>query len=359
MLPPERRVADLVISARSSYEFLLGLTAFVTPHRVDSYDIGPGWFSDAEARLGSEEAKRLRGLNAGCEHVLMRFLSVAHDLPAPGSASDLLNRLEELPAEDLRLTLLGYYSKRTRRRTTPEVIAAAAAGDPEAQREFVTSTADGPECEATLRSLLQTPPADLRAFVLERLVTWRDRVFADQIVSIAPILEREVDRLRQRATEVGQERFLEEATNGVAVVAEPGIDTIELFPQWALRPWNVYWEHGSAQIVGVAVPAERASADPDEPPDRLVSLAKALGDERRLRILRRLASGSYTLQELSEHFEIPKTTLLHHLVILRAAGIVRVGAGTSGRYSLRHDVPRELARLLDAYLPIVPPPRPD
>ena len=89
------------------------------------------------------------------------------------------------------------------------------------------------------------------------------------------------------------DRFLEEATKGGSVVAEPGTDTIEVFPHWSLRPWNIFWEHGSAQIVGVPVPAEHASADPDEPPDRLVSLAKALGDERRLRILRRLAGGSY------------------------------------------------------------------
>ena len=122
----------------------------------------------------------------------------------------------------------------------------------------------------------------------------------------------------------------------------------------------VFWEHGTAQIIGVAVPPERATTDPEEPPERLVALAKALGDERRLRVLRRLTNGSFTLQELADHFEMPKTTLLHHLVILRAAGIVRVGPGTAGRYSLRPDVPIELARLLQVYLPIVPPaPRED
>jgi DNA-binding transcriptional ArsR family regulator len=139
------------------------------------------------------------------------------------------------------------------------------------------------------------------------------------------------------------------------VVAEPGTEVIELFPQWVLRPWNVFWEHGTAQIIGVPIPAEHASADPDEPPDRLVNLARALGDERRLRILRRLTTGSYSLQDLADHFGIPKTTLLHHLVILRSAGIVRVGPGPLGKYSLRPEMPLELHRLLDGYLPPVPP----
>ena len=350
-------MADLAIAARPAYEFLLSVTAFVTPHRVDSYEIGPSWFADAEAALGAADTEALRALTSGCEHVLLRLLSVAHDLPAPGGPSDLLARLDAMSGDDLRLTLLGYYSRRTRRRATPETILAAASGDPDAQRSFVTSTADGPDCEAALKSLLGRPPDDLRAAVLEALATWQDRVFAAQMAAIGPILEREVDRLRHRAIELDQDQFLEEATNGASIVAEPGTETIELFPQWSLRPWNVLWEHGSSQIVGVPVPAEHASADPDDPPDRLVSLAKALGDERRLRILRRLSVGSYTLQELADHFAIPKTTLLHHLVMLRAAGIVRVGPGTAGRYSLRPEVPRELQRLLESYLPVVPPDR--
>jgi DNA-binding transcriptional ArsR family regulator len=206
--------------------------------------------------------------------------------------------------------------------------------------------------------LLGRTPDDVQATVLERLAIWRDRVFTPQMAAIGPILDREVDRLRHRSTELDQATFLEEATNGATILAEPGTDTIELFPHWSLRPWNIFWDHGSSQILGVPVPPEHASVNPDDPPDRLVSLAKALGDERRLRILRRLSGGSYTLQELADYFAIPKTTLLHHLVMLRAAGIVRVGPGTAGRYSLRPEVPRELQRLLESYLPVVPPDRP-
>ena len=104
-------MADLLIAARPSYEFLLGVTAFVTPHRVDSYDLGPTWFADAAA-LGRAATEGLRALTSGCEHVFVRLLSTAHDLPAPGDVSDLMARLEAMSADDLRLTLLGYYSKR-------------------------------------------------------------------------------------------------------------------------------------------------------------------------------------------------------------------------------------------------------
>ena len=346
-------MADLAIAARESYELILCLTTFLTPERVDSYDVGSEWFEETETRLGPDEAARLRAF-AGCEHTLIRLLGVARDLPAPGGSEQLLARVSEMAADDVRLTLLGYYSRRTRRRIAPEAIASAAGGDADAQRLFVTAAADGPECETALRSLLGRAPDDVKSNLLDRLEAWSTSVFGPYIGSVGPILEREVDRLRQRSSTLSVDRFLEEVSGGATIVAEPGTDVIEIFPQWALRPWNVFWEHGTAQIIGVAVPTEHASANPDDPPDRLVALAKALGDERRLRILRRLTDGSYTLQELADHFAIPKTTLLHHLVILRAAGIIRVGAGQNGRYTLRTDVPGEIQRLLAAYLPAVP-----
>jgi DNA-binding transcriptional ArsR family regulator len=149
------------------------------------------------------------------------------------------------------------------------------------------------------------------------------------------------------------DKLVNQATNGADVLPAPGIELVELYPTWVLRPWTIQWEHESTLILGVPVPSDQLNADPEEPPERLVQLSRALGDERRLRILRRLTTGDYSLQELSEHFGIPKTTLLHHLVILRSVGIVRVGAGANGRYSLRPGMPLELHRLLDGYLPAV------
>ena len=342
------------IDRRDAYEFLLTVTAYATPYRVDSYDVGQAWFERVDATIEGDDRRTIRDLTTGCEHVFLRLFGLAHDLPAPGTSAQLLEAMASLDPADLRLTLLGYYSKRTRRRVSPEVILAAANGEPAAARTFLADAPDGPECVTALTGLLSADPVELRDRVLEALRGWDATVFREHIATVTPLLDREVDRLRQRVHELPERDFLLETTNGAEIVAEPGIDAIELFPQWVLRPWNVFWEHGTSQIIAVAIPPIHAAANPDDPPDRLVSLAKALGDERRLRILRRLTVGSYTLQELADHFEIPKSTLLHHLVILRSAGIVRVGPGQLGQYSLRAEMPVELHRLLDGYLPPVP-----
>jgi DNA-binding transcriptional ArsR family regulator len=80
-----------------------------------------------------------------------------------------------------------------------------------------------------------------------------------------------------------------------------------------------------------------------------VRLSKALGDEKRLRILRALADGEKTLMELADTFGVAKTTMHHHMIILRSAGLVTVGVG-SKRYRLRHETVPDVGALLSGYL---------
>ena len=350
---PAPTLTPVRVDARPAYEFLLGLVVFTTPERVDSYDVGPEWF----ARIGARIDRRLRAaidrLSHGCEHLPVRLVSIAHDLDPPGTVEALLDAVSATEPDALRLTLLGYYSKRSRRRCPPEVILAAAAGNRDAERRFIADTSDGPECERALAGALGTDATALRTLTLDVLYGWREAGWSAYESEAWPVIERDAQRLRQRASEVDVDTLLEEATKGASVWPAVGIESVEIFPTWVLRPWMFHWEQGRTLLVGVAVPPEHVAADPDEPPERLVRLTRALGDERRLRVLRYLTTGAYALGELSEHFSIPKTTLLHHLVVLRSAGLVRVGPGTSGRYSLQAGAPLELSRLLDAYLPAV------
>ena len=92
------------------------------------------------------------------------------------------------------------------------------------------------------------------------------------------------------------------------------------------------------------------NAEPGVPPPHLLRLVRALADERRLSILKRLTTGNYTLQELATHFGVGNTTILHHLVILRSAGLVRLNAGTPKQYILTPQVAFQLSSLLEEYL---------
>src|SRR5262249_57498517 len=83
----------------------------------------------------------------------------------------------------------------------------------------------------------------------------------------------------------------------------------------------------------------------------LMGLAGAVGDESRLRILRFLASGGpYTLTEVARATGLSQSTVHHHLIALRAAGLTRAYQLTPPRYSLRPNADARVAEALRAFL---------
>ena len=68
--------------------------------------------------------------------------------------------------------------------------------------------------------------------------------------------------------------------------------------------------------------------------ERALRLGRALGDERRVRILRRLVAGEASLGELAETAGLAKSTAHHHLAHLRAAGLVTLRGNARGYWYL-------------------------
>ena len=84
---------------------------------------------------------------------------------------------------------------------------------------------------------------------------------------------------------------------------------------------------------------------------RLRDLGRALGDDTRMRILQLLRVDARTLPQLCELLDAPRTTLLHHLALLRGAGLVdlSVTAGEANVYRLRPDGFAQLGRVATAF----------
>jgi ArsR family transcriptional regulator, arsenate/arsenite/antimonite-responsive transcriptional repressor len=86
----------------------------------------------------------------------------------------------------------------------------------------------------------------------------------------------------------------------------------------------------------------------DRASDRLVRVAKALGDPTRLELLRRIsAAGEICCKDLVTLFPVSQATVSHHLKILTAAGLVSARReGQFGYYSLRGSALEDHAALL-------------
>jgi DNA-binding transcriptional ArsR family regulator len=99
-------------------------------------------------------------------------------------------------------------------------------------------------------------------------------------------------------------------------------------------------------------PPRRALEGEAAPSARLLQLSRALGDRTRLGLLTRLRDGEMTAVELARAMRAPRTTLLHHLAILRSAGLVHVAVtpGEATVYRLRPEGLTELSETTTAFL---------
>jgi len=182
---------------------------------------------------------------------------------------------------------------------------------------------------------------------------YRDDVYADAVKEHAGPIARDADAKGALVATTAVERMIEIATNGVSHSIPAHVTRLVLAPSVVLRPWSVLVGHGDVYVLCHPVADEYLDQRADAPPQMLVKAHRALGDERRLRILHRLSSNEESLQDLAAHFGVAKSTLHHHIGILRSAGLVRVTVDReSGQtlYGLRRVALDEAARLMDIYL---------
>jgi DNA-binding transcriptional ArsR family regulator len=352
-MAPTRRPGNppvLSIEYSPAYELLASIVVSMEWRDGVSYDVGAAWIEEARARAGDELLAQISAVSSDNSDTFSHLIGLVHDTPAPRDVPTFLATLRETDPDELRLHLVQFYTREVRRMTPPSVIRAAVAGDSDAKREFLaTSYPEWEEYTAYLAHMLDADGDALKADLIAILEAWAERVWKPESLTIMPIIERDVDAKRAQQRELPLDRFVTAATNGVEFAPRPGIHRLVMVPSFVNRPFVTYYEFGETLLIVYPVADESVTAETDAPPLRLVRLSKALGDEKRLRILRALAEGEKTLVELAEMFGVAKTTMHHHMLVLRSAGLVAVPVGAK-RYRLRRETVPDLGALLSGYL---------
>ncbi len=346
----------LSIDVSPAYELLQSMAVVFGHEEGDTYEIGTEWFEDARQRAGKELVDRIERVMMGNVDNFVHLTGIVYDTPAPRDVPAFLEHLRQTDPDEIRLHLVQFYARETRRATPAGVIRAAIGGDPAARDEFLrTSHPEWEPWTAYLTKVLDQDSEAYKAELIAVIEAWNERVWKPESVTIMPIVERDADAKRVLQRELPLDRFVTTATNGVEFAPRPGIDRVVMVPSFVNRPLVTYYEMGEALIIIYPVSDESVTADADAPPLRLVRLSKALGDEKRLRILRALVDGEKSLMELADMFGVPKTSMHHHMIILRSAGLVSVGVGQK-RYRLRSETVPDLGALLGGYLGAATPP---
>ncbi len=356
------RAPDIQIVDRATYDFLLSLDVTLADAELgyEEYDIGRAWIEHARAACERHAPGALEVLgrylgDARPSSLRATLISLIGQCPEPADTRRFLKWLAEMPAADLVETLLDQDGLGP---DWPALLRAALE-----EREAAPDSALG---SASLR-LLDLYPREarptatrvlcgiegVRAELIAALWGWYEAVFAAEEERLLPLLKREAEAMALRRADTPQDIFVEREMRGVQWQRPAGLRRIIFAPSYFCKPAVFY--HFWRGVLTFCAPIESTSpgasgvhTDPAAPTTETLRFFEALGDDTRLRILRLLAGREMYLTELAERLGLTKATTKHHMVRLRAAGIVTLyDRERLTYYALRPDVARRAAQLLE------------
>jgi DNA-binding transcriptional ArsR family regulator len=336
---------EVVIEVSEAAEVLLSVCAVGDRDDHETFDLGADFLRAQLDALPEDLVATMDEYRLGSMKIAAHLLGIVWETPPPRTFDAFYERLEATSPEELKLHLYGGYDT-TSSHLPRETLERAAHGDEAAIEEALLVVSEYTDKHELYRTLLRAPAGEVKARLLDFLPRWRELVFRPHEAEWREAAERDAAEKRTLASRRSPEAMAELATRGYQYSPPPAIRTLAFFPSWWMRPWVILWEHKSTKIFGYPI---AAAAEEGASPAEVARVYKALGDEGRLRLLRRLADGPLKLSEAAAELGVAKSTAHHHLAILRQAGFVTIRDEDENVYSLRGDLP-PAGELLAGYL---------
>jgi DNA-binding transcriptional ArsR family regulator len=349
----ERRTRfEVVARPESTFDVMLALwSAFGGDEMAQQHEVGKKYFESFRQAVPAETVAEMKraGLDDGSMWATL-LTYVASNAPV-GDDESLLQWLETTEADIAGDVLceLAWSAD------AGDVEAAVSRRDPEALATVLDSVKE--HARTCIRTAMAVPVGELGPIVAKVLRAVRDSAYAPHLATWAPAIAASAESTRVLSGTLDPNSLLERVTNGISYEIPLGTRQLVMIPTVTLRPWTLMTDFGDSIVAAYAVADEHLDQDPDAAPGWLVRFHKALGDDKRLRILREVADGGSTLGELTEVLGLAKSTVFHHIGILRAAGLVRVVLGKHDEgvnsYQLRPEAFADADVQLQKYLEVV------
>ncbi len=368
LINPQNNVRDLTVTARQvpievdgagSYEIVLTLWNAFNPKESANLDLGSGWAKEVIAATPDDLVADIESLGGPYCTVWLTVLGLISSAPHPHDPISVFDWIGQLNPQRLRRWILGYIGEQFAMKgrdncPTSAQIEQAAEGDMDAVHEIISVYKD--DERSHLLSIFEMEPEVLRDRLANTLKRFRTEVYAEYEEEFSTAVARAAAARRAVATRDDAKTVIEQVTNGLDFEIPRGVTRVVLVPSVVLRPLSLIDQHRGVLMVFYAMADEFINTNPEAPPSWLVRTYKALSDEKRLRILRRLSEGETSLDELTKLLDISKSTVHHHISVLRGAGLIRVQIrhNASGKeshcYGLREQALGDASIFLDSYM---------
>lgn len=335
------------IAEGSAFEVLLATAAVADPNWREVFATGTAIHAEALTAGGPEFVRRAADLG---RYGWLNLVGLVVRGPRPWDLDRLIASVRECAPGELHYIVVGGDRRQLLDAVEEGVVRAALGGDPLARRRLADAVESDEHVLDVTAWLLNSSGADVREAVLGILRTWRERLLppADERVLAADLREHAAAATAELAG-TPTEAFLERATGGLRY-DRAGLGRVLAVSSPRVAPVIVAVDGREVRII---LHPPLRSAVPDAS-TRLSQLGRAVGDRTRMRLLTSLRGKEMTAVELARAMGAPRTTLLHHLAILRAAGLiqVRITPGDATMYRLERDGFAELSTHAATFMPI-------
>jgi len=322
------------------FECALGIAAITHKRLIDTLEKSQNEWEEMKESLTEEMREHLQFVE---EHNTWKALLQLLYKGEFQNLSQFHAKIHSLSEVDLKYICLPFLGEKYEKKRH-----LAASGDVTAIHELEELTQDHQFFSTYIRFICNVDVQVLKSHLIAVMKGWYESVIQKEEEQILSILQRDYEAKHDMNKKMKSEEFVEWATGGVNYMPEPSVHNVLLIPQMTYRPWNIEADIEDTKVFHYPVANE--SIHPEdlyEPNYFLVQKHKALGDEARLRIVKMLFEQERTLQEITERLQLGKSTVHHHLKLLRAAKLVDI---RDGKYVLRKKALQSLAKELDMFL---------
>jgi DNA-binding transcriptional ArsR family regulator len=329
------------VRADPAFELLVGLSTLTAERRPER----PSWLPASLSECSASLRRAIDGVGNEAGEVWLHLLGLALEAPV-ATAAEFVDAVAAADPQELRRHLVGVHVPSWRIVAGAETLERAAAGDPGAiETLLVHERYYAGRARVSLAKLLPLSAVQTKRRLVAVLRRFLDEAFAPDADEVTAALEADAAAKRALARHVSADALITAAARGFVYEREAEASRVVLAPHVASRPWLLLCQHRDARII--CYPAEEPLEVEQAVHERALALGRALADEGRVTILRRLAAGDASLNELTALTGLAKSTAHHHLGQLRAAGLVAIrGNARAYRYSLRPEAVSESGALL-------------
>ena len=180
---------------------------------------------------------------------------------------------------------------------------------------------------------------------IKLLKEWNEEYFQFHRGGVLERLTAEAESKRKMLEEEAGEKVILEASR--FIVESETVQNVCLIPSLHIQPMAFLDHLKDTLYITYSV------KNPNNERNELLRFTKALGDEKRLKILEFLSHGSHTFTDIVSEIGMAKGNIHHHLSILRGAGLVNIHIRNEQNtfyYSANKGMAEVFSRMVDQFL---------